>query len=487
MHSEIRVGFLIRFGLVVFAAWTVALVVWACLDSEIFFAAAGSVAILLAAGPIGFRQKYDLFSPWSFVLLALLFGCTLQSYCISWRWPSADYIEEAMLLGHAPNYFVGPALIFLLGVAALTAGYFLSGQASSVRLGLNRHYHPVNLILILGGCLLVSAVASFLFVRATGGFQSGRISDKRTVIRTVDVAEDEDFQQYGHYRQLAKLSTVAFLVLYSFALSHAKRRLGVGKLNLGFRVLLVLVFLLACAVPFYSSSRAQICWLILGALGVSYYHNFSAATALRMSLLCGLGVVVFLLMSFLRHADTADLSERISSNDALRSLLLNRNGPGLTKTAHIIQHVPEPLSYQYGKTIAIWAIAPIPRRIFPGKPLVHSGPIIGTTIYGTKVSGVPPGLIAELYWNFSWPGVFVGMFVTGWLLGRVYRWFCASSIDPGLTVPVYLFAVIPVGFSVLGHSLGYGVIMRLVDFVTIAAVVWACTRFGVGDSASEGD
>ena len=125
--------------------------------------------------------------------------------------------------------------------------------------------------------------------------------------------------------------------------------------------------------------------------------------------------------------------------------------------------------------MAVWLIAPIPREIYPNKPLIHTGPIIGQKIYNNRVSGVPPGLVAELYWNFSIPGIIFGMLLVGWTLQWVYLLFRSCDVDPTIISPIYLFAIIPVGFAVIGHSLGFGTIMRFVDFTTIAVVVYLCT------------
>ena len=121
-------------------------------------------------------------------------------------------------------------------------------------------------------------------------------------------------------------------------------------------------------------------------------------------------------------------------------------------------------------------MAPIPRALYPDKPMIVTGPIIGTEIYNTRVSGIPPGFIAELYWNFYIPGVIFGMLFMGVLLKRLHLLFRNMQGQREIVVPVYLFAVIPVAFSVLSNSLGYGTMMRFVDFVTIAGIIFFCSN-----------
>jgi hypothetical protein len=162
--------------------------------------------------------------------------------------------------------------------------------------------------------------------------------------------------------------------------------------------------------------------------------------------------------------------------DKLAPVLLNRHGPNVAKTAHIIHSVPNPLSLKYGETIYVWLIAPIPRELLPNKPLVSPGPIIGMEVYGTKFSGVPPGLVAEMYWNFHIVGIVLGCSLFGLFLRFIYELFRAiRTDDDAIVTPVYLFAIFPLGFQVLNNCLGGGVVMAFVDMLMSAVVVALCT------------
>ena len=82
-------------------------------------------------------------------------------------------------------------------------------------------------------------------------------------------------------------------------------------------------------------------------------------------------------------------------------------------------NVPGKLSYQYGRTLVALLSSPIPRIIFPTKPLSPAGQfseVLFPTIFASGTS-VPPSLIGEFYWNFGLAGVIGGMF----LFGKFYR------------------------------------------------------------------
>lgn len=468
MNREFQVGAVVKALVLVVALAAAIFSAWACVDMQMLHAAVGLIALLLVLAPFLILRTYDLFSPWSFVILAIGVLATPQAICTSFDFPETDVVNRMMLLGQEPSYFIYPACVYLLALGCLVVGYF-GLVKDEVKSGwvVSRGMHSRNTIVVLGAVVLLSAFSTILFVRLTGGFESEKISSKRTTIETLDVAGSET-KQYGHIRQLSKLSAAAFLVMYSFVLCREEQS------SLLMKGALVFAFLAAIALPFYASSRSQVLWVVIGALGVNYYlakGNFW----FKCGTVAAAGLFLFLVMSVLRNSSTDEALGSVTLVSSFEKVILNRNGPGLSKTSHIINHIPDTLDYQYGKTFANWLLAPIPRALYPDKPMITTGPIIGTEIYNTRVSGVPPGFIAELYWNFYLPGVIFGMLFMGVLLKRLHLLFRNMQGQREIVVPVYLFAVTPIAFTVLGNSLGYGTMMRFVDFVTIAVIIYCCS------------
>lgn len=468
MNSVIKVNSSIHILVALSAVVAAGFTVWACADLDMIYAAVGTITLFLVLSPLLAVKEYDLFCPWSFVILPVATLCTPKAICMSIGWPSPEIIDDRMLLGQEAEYFLYPSAIFLTAIICLMLGYWKLGTDEPLGITLNRKYSRNNTYIGLGLCCLVAFLATFAFVRSTGGVESGRLSAKRTKIRTIDVASDSELQQYGHFMQLAKMAPIAFLIGFSFFLNRN------SKLAPWQVAALFLVFLLACAYPFYSSSRIKVVWVLINGLGVCWYFSREKFWS-RLAVGATVCLILFFGMSFIRQKGVEDAMENASFSSAIERLTLDRNGPGIAKTSHIINHVPSALPFQNGKTIAVWAIAPVPRALFPGKPLIQSGPIIGRTIYGNNISGVPPGIIAELYWNFHIPGVIFGTLLFGFALRKIYGTFKCGAILPEIAVPVYLFTVSEIGFSVLGNSIGYGAFMKLIDFVTIMIVVWVCT------------
>jgi len=254
MNREFQIGGVVKALVLVVAVAAAVFSAWACADMQMLHAAVGTIALLIVLSPFLILRTYDLFSPWSFVIIAIAVLATPQAICTSFDFPDRDTVSRMMLLGQEPSYFIYPSCIFLLALGCLTIGYFgLVKDEVKPGVVVSRAMHSRNTIIVLGAVIMLSAFSTVLFVRVTGGFESEKISSKRTTIETLDVAGSET-KQYGHIRQLSKLSAAAFLVMYSFVLCREDRS------SLFSKAALIFAFLAAIALPFYASSRSQVCF-----------------------------------------------------------------------------------------------------------------------------------------------------------------------------------------------------------------------------------
>jgi oligosaccharide repeat unit polymerase len=111
--------------------------------------------------------------------------------------------------------------------------------------------------------------------------------------------------------------------------------------------------------------------------------------------------------------------------------------------------------------------------VWPEKPLIQYGPIIGKYIYGLDGSGVPPGIIAELYWNFAIVGLIIGSFVIGWFLRRIYEWFSPVTTENGNHILIYVAVAIPFSFVLISNGLSYAITNSLPDMVIISIILYS--------------
>jgi oligosaccharide repeat unit polymerase len=90
---------------------------------------------------------------------------------------------------------------------------------------------------------------------------------------------------------------------------------------------------------------------------------------------------------------------------------------------YIRSNVPERFPYRYGNTYWVQIVNPIPRFLWPSKPVEDAGlelaKMKGMVQNGDAYLTVSPGLVGEMYWNFGVPGIviisaFLGYLAKSW-------------------------------------------------------------------------
>lgn len=94
----------------------------------------------------------------------------------------------------------------------------------------------------------------------------------------------------------------------------------------------------------------------------------------------------------------------------------------------IVRETGSVVPFQNGYTISLVAYALIPRFILPDKPDSSVGQLFNRQF---KISLDPDTYISathmgELFWNYGWPGLIVGMFIIGCIMGGLS---CIASMD----------------------------------------------------------
>ncbi len=434
------------------------LILLALVAPNAIYAALGFAALSIVLIPMLLQKRLDWFSPWTLVVLTVFLGCTCEAICLTFNWPNPAKIQDFFTLGRGPREFIRPGLIMLSGLAAMTIGYHSLRKTKRRLTPVLGRLSVVRLYGLLIFLFLCSALASYQYIQNTGGFTSGVLSGKRTTIFDLDIQGDKEFNQFGVLRQLAELSAYGYLLLLAYILSQ-RRELSGGKIGI-----LVLFFLLACVVPFYSSCRGPIVWLFIGSAAIVWYLKRHLAT--RAILAIGvLGLAALMFTSLIRGRENVKSSFEapLSVETFIDHIVMNSIYAGISKTTQIIHAVPDRLDFQYGRTIAVWLVAPVPRSMWPGKPLIQSGPIIGVHVFGTRVSGVPPGMVAELYWNFHVPGVIIGCLAMGWMLRLIGDSTAPLAGERSLGVLIYVLGPMRLGFDLLSHSIGFALFSMAVN------------------------
>jgi oligosaccharide repeat unit polymerase len=122
--------------------------------------------------------------------------------------------------------------------------------------------------------------------------------------------------------------------------------------------------------------------------------------------------------------------------------------------AAVLHGGPSVFPFRFGQTYVDVALFIIPRAVWPNKPKAFS------TAVGDYVTedgnDVPPGVIGELYVNFSVLGIVMGMFLLGILMGLVYCRTIGGS--PG-ALAVYAFLIPYFGVFLSRNFVGGGILL----------------------------
>ena len=87
-------------------------------------------------------------------------------------------------------------------------------------------------------------------------------------------------------------------------------------------------------------------------------------------------------------------------------------------------------------------------------------------------AGIPPGLVPELYINFSIPGVLIGMLMLGWWLKIVYTTFRPHLQTNKNACIVYVIITYASTFELLGGDFTGAIINILTNFIPIGLSIW---------------
>lgn len=206
-------------------------------------------------------------------------------------------------------------------------------------------------------------------------------------------------------------------VVFLFKLSVSEKY---GKLK--YRDYLFLVVPLFTAMV--TTNRGDMILYIIGVMCVKYSLTKHKFPFLKFSLILvliigGLGAIRGQVQSSTIGVE-AEKKSFISTT--YEHLMTRPYHMAIDKTSLVVLKTIEKNLYLFGQSFVAIIYAPIPRVLWSEKPRVRVGPWVAKEIYERKnQSGVPPGLIGELFLNFAWPGVFIGMLLYGVTCRLVYN------------------------------------------------------------------
>ena len=468
-RSSVALGTLL---LVLWTAASSAGLFWWLFDPDAVYFTLGALTCLIVTIPLT-RHGSSLLSPWLLVAGMMYVSCGIRGAAVSAgvATPSRS-VSDFVLLGQGPDYFLAPSIMYLAAAALMSLAY--TWRPQEVRAAAPSRWEAAMrgpVVALSMPLALVGAGAFVQYIRVTGGLNLAVLSAKRTNIGGVDV--DQSYTSHGDLLFLSNFSTIAFwLVVAHYAASGRRMSWATRE---GW--LTAVLGLNAIALPFYASSRSDAVIALLTAAGMALLlrpHAFPVR-----SVLIGAGAIlaIFALMTSLRAAPTSSAGES-GGLSALGGALadaavFNRNLADPYVVDHIYHVVPDRIPYQNGATITTWVVAPVPRSLWPDKPVINTGPLLGDAIFGLTRSGVPPGWVGDLYLNWGLPAVLAGSALIGWLLGQIDQWRRRQSFYTPVFAVLYLPLAITFTKNVISKGLGSAIFNGGLQFaLTVLCLVW---------------
>jgi hypothetical protein len=165
---------------------------------------------------------------------------------------------------------------------------------------------------------------------------------------------------------------------------------------------------------------------------------------------------------------TLSAEERVNTGAHRAQTLLERSS-GIGSVEMIFEKAGNGVPFQHGYTLTPLLATFIPKVVWPDKPDVPTGQLVNKEFHVTDGDDVyiSPTTLGELYWNFGWPGVIVGMSIIGALLGWVGSRF---NMGDATTVTRLLVTVVTIREIVMGFE----------GVIAASYVVWLRSLAGIG-------
>lgn len=362
--------------------------------------------------------RNNLFNPFLLIGAYLLVGTVLRTFFIVS--PLESPTKHLMLMGNDSVILVTGIIHIYLGLIFLVVGFLYHGSLINLNFRNATIFHSVlnrnKLIRFSIIIFIISLISSFLYLQKMGvNLFTLLISDEISAKRYMEV-EGGGFTSLGYYRLIMGFSQLNYFLLLVYLLKNKSRDI---------LVLFLLILTGSASIFFYfiNSNRGEAGMMIILTFVVIYFIQGSIS---KKILIPGISIFLTLLvfMTFLRRE--VNNLQNVEKENPLLIVVGSLNFLGVGKASYIAESIPDKLDFQYGQTLILWIVAPIPRTIWPDKPEISIGKVIAEKIYektneNSKAGGVPPGIITELYMNFGFLGIIIGMYFLGVLLKIFYN------------------------------------------------------------------
>jgi hypothetical protein len=372
----------------------------------------------------------------------------------------------------APTFWSAAECGILLGGLCLAACYVIAASGTERPIGRPTDW-PRSAVLLVGLLLWLVGSAALVY------FQVFVLNEKTTAAATRGLASLGPVKTFAVL--LANLLQPLGILLLAYG--YARFRSGLWLITI------LSVVLIQVGIGFVTDMKATAMIAgILVILAKTFCDNRLPKAWLIASAACL--VVIFPIFQAYRSAVTGDRG--LTRSAALQEIgkvieitLASRekaaNGADGSRSQSFLErssmkanvelafeHTGVDTPFLNGLTLLEVPLAFIPRLIWPDKPGAPTGLLFNRAFYhGDNDTYISPSHLGELYWNFGWGGVIVGMSAIGVLLGFIAR---KTSLAERMTLTRFLVLIATVKATCLQFEGAVGV----------AYVVWLRSLGAIG-------
>ena len=423
-----------------------------------------AIGALLAA-PLVARvatRQFDMFEPivWINVALAVMFvvhPIALLAYDKVHNWHDSYSVDPT---------FERALVVALVGIAALTLGYFAAGPA---RFG--RSLRPLpddsdpDVLQRLGWTLIALGAAGYVVYAVSAG-----VSPTSLIFGGAGLGEAG---QGSAYLYMAPYLTIpaSLLLIRSAVLTQRLRRLVAGVIPA--------VLLLLSIAPY-----GQRLNLLLLVAALAIYPMVRSGWRPRTWVAIVIAIASLTLIISMRdlasRADAPTLGQAVQSTvqnpgPALEEFVTGPDTEMFSALAVELQAVPSQLGWHPGFTISSLVAQPIPRQLWPGKPRLantYLNDYLLTVEQGE--AGAAYSVIGELYYDLGLVSVVIGMLAVGALFRALWAY---RQANRGNDMIAMLFAAsLPYTVVLVRGNFGDSLARSLFTVVPILVVAYLAAR-----------
>jgi hypothetical protein len=163
----------------------------------------------------------------------------------------------------------------------------------------------------------------------------------------------------------------------------------------------------------------------------------------------------------------------LTSHDRLKAKFDSPDFANFDYLTFVVSMVPERTGmYTYGGQYAQLFTEPIPRQLWPGKPVGSPIRLFSLQHYG-NFFGLTPSLVGDGWMSGGWLGIIITMTMVGAILGALHRWFWRHSGN-NMAALCYLIglAMLPQWYRDGGISIAKFVFWNLSPLVLWIGLTW---------------